>query len=446
MKNVVVIPAIQNKSQDKFNKWSWMDCSIKAWQYWCDANNCELVIYDSLKESDLITYRDTWQRWFDVFDLLEERQIQYDKVLMVDASTMPKWDCPNFFDLVGDNIAAVHEMDNLKWIYESVEGYKEFFNNFDFSISKYVNAGFIIFNKSHKELFEKFKELFYNNQESLIKLQTISPRRGTDQTAFNYFLQINNITVDMLPIQFRVSHLARKDLLSYNWQLNEDKTPFFVKYASIWMYSGFDKTKRSELMEQTWDIVKNYYDDNFVLNIVNHKHIDKDTTSRKFKEDIYKMFSNPKYKDMTILDMGCNTGNTTRIYSECFKKVIAVDYDINCLNKAKDLCKDVDNVEFIHADVYDQSFTLPNADVVHVDAGHQYDEVCYDIDRCITQMDPIIIMDDYGHKGQTVRNAIIDKISEGKLQVHQYIGEGKGYIASNNKVFIGNEGVICNVK
>jgi hypothetical protein len=96
--------------------------------------------------------------------------------------------------------------------------------------------------------------------------------------------------------------------------------------------------------------------------------------------------------------------------------------------------------------VYDQNFTLPVADVVHIDAGHTYEQVIYDIDRCIELMDnPIIIMDDHGHEGRTVRDAIQFKLDEGKLQLHKYIGEDKGYVASNDKVFIGREGVICNV-
>jgi S-ribosylhomocysteine lyase LuxS involved in autoinducer biosynthesis len=73
------------------------------------------------------------------------------------------------------------------------------------------------------------------------------------------------------------------------------------------------------------------------------------------------------------------------------------------LEVAKETCSDVDNVEFINADVYDETFKIPNVDIVHIDAGHTYEHVVYDIDRCIEQMNnPIIIMDDYGHEGRTV--------------------------------------------
>ena len=240
--------------------------------------------------------------------------------------------------------------------------------------------------------------------------------------------------------------MNRKELFSHNWQINQDKTPFFIKYGYDWVFTGFAKDQRSNLMRQTWDMVKHHYDDNFILNRLKTKQENKNTTSGKFKEDIYKIFSDPKFKKMTMLELGCHMGNTTRLYAECFGKVIAVEQSEHNLSVAKETCSDVNNVEFILSDVYDSNFSLPKADIVHIDAGHTYEHVIYDIDRCIEQLNnPIIIMDDYGHEGRTVRDAIDTKINEGKLILYTHIGEDKGYMASNNKVFIGREGMICNV-
>ena len=151
------------------------------------------------------------------------------------------------------------------------------------------------------------------------------------------------------------------------------------------------------------------------------------------------------YKDKTMLELGCHQGNTTRVYSECFGKVIAVERSSDNVMVAKENCKDVDNVEFIVADVYD-NFDIPQSDVVSIDAGHTYEEVCYDIDRVKEKLGNVtLIFDDYGHEGRTVRNAIDKKISDGVMSLMTYIGEDKGFVASNDKVFIGKEGVICNV-
>ena len=259
--NVVVIPAAipEDKKLDKYGGWEWMEISIKSWKYWCEKNGYQFVVYDKPSYSNFKRYRITWQRFFDIFDFLDEKNIEYDKILLTDACTMPKWDCPDFFKLTGDNFTAIREMDNLRWVYESIQGYKSFFDNFELDITRYINAGFVIFNKSHKEFFESFKNLYMENIDTLVELQDEIVKRGTDQTAFNYWLQMNEIHVDSLPIPYSVSHLHRKDFLSYNWQLEEDRIPFFIKYCYVWMFSGFDKTQRDSLMKQTWDLVKDNY-------------------------------------------------------------------------------------------------------------------------------------------------------------------------------------------
>ena len=66
----------------------------------------------------------------------------------------------------------------------------------------------------------------------------------------------------VLPSSFlyRCSHLHRKELFSHNWQLNNDKTPFFIKYGYIWFFSGFpQRGGREDMMKQTWDSIKGNY-------------------------------------------------------------------------------------------------------------------------------------------------------------------------------------------
>ena len=83
------------------------------------------------------------------------------------------------------------------------------------------------------------------------------------------FQVINNFLKDMilikvntkLPKSFMLTHLNRFDWFGYNWQLKEDNTPFFLKYGYIWFYSGFpNRGDRYNLMQQTWDIIKNQYE------------------------------------------------------------------------------------------------------------------------------------------------------------------------------------------
>lgn len=449
-KNVVWWPAIKDNNPDaieKYGGYDYFEYSKQTWKYWCKKNNVLFVEFTQPVESDLCRYRVNWQKALFVFDELEQRNIEYDQIALIDSTAMIKWDAPNFFELTNRKFTAFPDRDNMNWTYQSVQGYKEIFNYLEFDQSKYFNSGFMIFNQDHKHLFTSLKDFYKKNIDEFINLQDNIVRKGNDQTPINYWMQMHDVDINLtLPIAFNLTHLHRKEMFHYNWQLNNDKQPHFIKYGYVWRFNGIPKDQRSNLMKQTWDTVKHHYDDNFILNRLKTKQENKNTTSGKFKEDIYKIFSDPKFKKMTMLELGCHMGNTTRLYAECFGKVIAVEQSEHNLSVAKETCSDVNNVEFILSDVYDSNFSLPKADIVHIDAGHTYEHVIYDIDRCIEQLNnPIIIMDDYGHEGRTVRNAIDTKINEGKLILYTHIGEDKGYMASNNKVFIGREGMICNV-
>ena len=94
-----------------------------------------------------------------------------------------------------------------------------------------------------------------------INLQNNLVKRGTDQTVYNYLLQINNTTVEYsLPDSFWLMHMNRFNWFSHNWQLNVDTTPYFIKYGYIWVFSGFDRTQRAPLMDQTWKLIKQHYE------------------------------------------------------------------------------------------------------------------------------------------------------------------------------------------
>ena len=100
----MVIP--KDKSLHKFGGWKWMEISHKAWKFWCDKNDCELVVYDTPSIEDTNKYRITVQRWFDLFEFVDNKGIEYDKIAMIDASSIPRWDCPNFFGLSNGKFTA----------------------------------------------------------------------------------------------------------------------------------------------------------------------------------------------------------------------------------------------------------------------------------------------------------------------------------------------------
>jgi hypothetical protein len=48
-------------------------------------------------------------------------------------------------------------------------------------MTKYVNSGVIIFNKSHRNFFESFKQLYYDNSEKFIILQDKEVKKGQNK-------------------------------------------------------------------------------------------------------------------------------------------------------------------------------------------------------------------------------------------------------------------------
>ena len=445
-KNVIFWVGVKNQQySEKYGGWEWMDLSRKTWEYWCKKHGVIFFPMEKPIEEDLTRFRINWQKSIFCFDLLEDAGIDYDQIFLVDATCMVKWDMPNVFELTDHKFTAWREKDNLRWVYDSIKGYEEFFS-YELNKYDYFSSGVIIFNKSHKDIFLEFKELYLNNVDEFVELQDKLVRKGTEQTPLNYWLQMNHVEMNLdLPFSYKLTHIHRKDMFNHNWQLNEDTTPFFIKYGKNWVFNGIPKDQRTQVMSQVWNLVGKNYNDDYILNVIDNKGKNKNTTSRKFKDDILRLFGE-SYKNKTMLELGCHQGNTTRVYSECFSKVIAVERSEQNIEIAKENCNDVNNVEFINVDVYDKDFKIPNADVVHIDAGHTFQEVVYDIERLSKQLDnPTFIFDDYGHEGRTVRDAINTKLSDGTIKLVTHIGEDKGYVAANNKTFIGREGVICDV-
>ena len=445
-KNVIWWPALKNPEHlDKYGGFDYYEYSRKSWEYWCKKNDCIFVPFTEPIENDFTQHRPQWQKCLYVFEELDRLGIEFDQIGLMDSTAIVKWDCPNFFNLTERKFVGLRDYDNLRWVDESIKGYREVFDGYELDHTKYINSGFMIFNESHRDFFKSLKDLYLDKKDTFIKLQDQDVRKGNDQTPVNYWLQINNIEMKLdLPMAYNLRHMNRREMFHHNWQLGEDNRPHFLKYGYIWRFTGIPKDQRTELMRQVWDSIKHHYDEGFILNKIEHKNENKNTTSRKFKEDVLRIFGDG-YKDKTILELGCHQGNTTRIYSECFGKVIAVERSDENIEVAKKHCNDVDNIEFITADVYN-NFNLPNADVVSVDAGHTYEEVIYDIERISNQIgDVTLIFDDYGHEGRTVRDAINTKLSDGTMNLVTHIGEDKGFIAANNKTFIGREGVVCSV-
>ena len=448
-KNVIWWPAVKNKDHnDKYGNFDYFEYSRKTWEFWCKKNDVLFVPFEKPVEQDLHEYRINWQKAIFVFDELERRGIDYDQIALVDSTVMVKWDCPNFFELTDRKFTVTRDIDNMSWTRESILGYKDFFDEFELDSTKYFRSGFMVFNETHRDLLQSLKNFYIENRKGFINLQDVVVRKGNDQTPINYWVQKNNVDLKFLPqALWMCSHLHRKEMLSHNWQLDEDKTPFFIKYANNWMFNGIPKDQRTSLMSQTWELVKDNYtldDTEFLLNSVNHKDTFKNATSRKFKKDLIEFFSDDKYKDMSVVEYGACHGDTTKVFSSIFKKVYAYDWAQENVDRITEKCKGCDNVEVTVMDVVKDEWKFPEAQVVFVDASHDYPQVAIDIQKTLDYFDnPIIIMDDYGNpNNRNIRVSIDEKIKEGKIKIHKKIGEDVGYKTKAGWEMIDREGVI----
>jgi hypothetical protein len=250
-----------------------------------------------------------------------------------------------------------------------------------------------------------------------------------------------------LPQSWNLISIHKKEMFNHNWQLNENPTPFFVKYANIWHFTGFSMQDRVSLMKQTWELYEDNYKDfsaNSILDSVNHKDEFKNATSRKFKEDLIKFFNNEKYKDMSVVELGACHGDTTKIFSYLFKNVHAVDWRESNIELSKKKCKGRDNVSYQVLDTSKEEWNFPKADIVFVDAAHEYPQVAYDIEKCIEYFNnPIIIFDDYGNSNnKNIRKSIDEKIEQGKVKIKKFIGENSGFKTKSGWLMDDREGVI----
>lgn len=459
-KNVIFWVGIKNESHaDKYGNFEYFEYSKATWKHFCKRYDCEFIEFDEPIQSDLRDYRVNWQKAIHVFDFLDKKGIDYDQIALVDSTCMYKWDAPNFFNLTDHKFTAWRDTDNLNWVYQSVQGYKEFFN-FELDITKYINSGFIIFNSSHRSFFESFKELYENNKNFFIEAQEVIVKKGTEQTPLNYWLQMKNIDVNlMLPIAFKLTHMHRKELFSYNWQLNEDKMPFFIKYGYNWIFNGIPKDQRSDVMKQVWNMISLFYEDDYILNKTRHKHQYRKTISYKFKQDLLLALNTPDNRSHgVVLELGCCRGDLSCALASIFNKVIAVDISKENIEDAKNRYGGYSNIEFIAADVFNE---LQYPDIAHtiiIDNKRDKESLVHLINFLNSKYNnPVIVQVDYGNSAAPgIKDAIDHCVNNGSLNVSRYIGENIGIIETDNLhpeqvlgntlVYNGPEGVICNLK
>tara|TARA_R110002020_G_scaffold46024_9_gene131227 strand:- start:4270 stop:5052 length:783 start_codon:yes stop_codon:yes gene_type:complete len=229
-KNVVFMPYI-NLGDNRNESY---DLSVKSWKHWCDKNDVDLFVWDDLV-FPIERMKITWQRYY-LFDILESNEIDYNQVLMVDADTIIHPDTPNFFKETENKYCGVINDGCYEWVSRSIKKYGDYIFADEQKIKpwNYINGGFQIVNKNHKQLFQDIIKFYWENSDKLLHAQK-EFKVGTDQTPINYLLKKFNVDLKILPSCYDLQDLFRKNLLyisGYSWW--EDKLDNL--YNSGWIY------------------------------------------------------------------------------------------------------------------------------------------------------------------------------------------------------------------
>ena len=246
-KNLIYTTAI-NHDTSTFSNSDYSQYCLNTWQAWCDKNGVDFFV---IAKHDSRYKYPVWNKDL-IFEYVGEK---YDKIMYVDSDTMIKWDAPNPFDTYNDEFCTATDRASLKWILNSIDAYQPFFNETKLNLETYFNSGVCMFTKEHKPIFNKLIEFYERNSASLDSIKGV----GKVQTVLNFMLEKEGVKRKTIPPTWNLFSIHKKNMFKHNWQLNEDMTPFFVKYAFVWHFTGFPIEDRTKIMKQVWEQYKEYY-------------------------------------------------------------------------------------------------------------------------------------------------------------------------------------------
>lgn len=245
-KNVVFMTAVKVPGTEHRSKP--YEYGINSFKKWCDKNNCELVVLDeALYPNDVM--RINYHRYY-AFDILDNSGIDYDQILITDADAVIHPDCPNFFELTDRKYTVTHTDGSYDWVCRSLENYSKYvFGGKTFPLWNYFNAGFQVVNKEHRHLWDEVIKFYFENDE-LIKNMQETYHVGTDQPIVNFIVNLSEVETKILPYQYCMADLARKEILDENLTFT-DVLPGIYQFNAI--PDNHDASKTLYWMKKTYE-------------------------------------------------------------------------------------------------------------------------------------------------------------------------------------------------
>jgi len=234
--------------KSKVNCNDYAQYSVYSWYHYCNRHGIDFLTIDQ-NEGDYEF--PIWNK-----ELIHHYGQRYDKIGLVDSDTIVRWDAPNIFDQIEDEgIYGVNDLCDLNWLLGSISDRQKFFADVKIDLTKYLNAGILFFGNKHLPLFKNLLDFYIENKDEIHAIKG----GGKEQTLLNFFIQKEGIPVKVLDPEWNLLSIHRKNMFIGNWQLKVDPTPYFLKYAYVWHFTGFPIEDRVRLMKETWEFIQNQY-------------------------------------------------------------------------------------------------------------------------------------------------------------------------------------------
>lgn len=216
--------------------------SIKSWSDWCEKNDCELFLL-----TQNVVEPPQWNKIW-VFDLLDSSEIGYDRILYVDADTIVHPNMSNIFDeLESGYFYGVRNYGSMDWVCRSIENYSHFvFGGHKLDWEKYINSGVMLFDKSHREFFNKVQNFYKENRSLLGEVQKLGV--GKDQPVINFMLDMEEVPRKMLPYEYNMQDMTRFEVIGNDL--------LFTRYGWIYHFNAGVHPTPGVWIEHTYKTLK----------------------------------------------------------------------------------------------------------------------------------------------------------------------------------------------
>ena len=250
MKNIIFIPAYNGHAE------SFKYC-INTWKWYAKKYNIDIIVADETLNGDFKDWgHGIWERWKDT------RLVNgnWDKLLLVDADTMIRWDTPNVFDELADkSFCVVRDAAGAGSGAYHLRQWISINSNIKTPPQDYFNCGFLFMNKENylkianniNPYYEYWKSFHFMSLINNDEMRQAGKPDAVEQTP------VNILSWELFPE--KINYL--NDIWN-NMVMSKYDDASFINDSYVWHFTGprlggWDK--KIELIEQIYLAISQEY-------------------------------------------------------------------------------------------------------------------------------------------------------------------------------------------